>query len=160
MQPAISPQVEFELPTAGASTLTFDIKMKTKTLLVFLLLLLPCVFGAEKAAETREHALRYFSGTVVRASVSKSYYWQSVAHSCPTCNDPIHDIITVFKVEESYSGGVPVGTEICCFHRSQTEKSLKPGDVCIFPATAPISQVQHLDTGDLVPVAEISKRQR
>jgi hypothetical protein len=134
--------------------------MKTKTLLVLLLLLLPCAFGAEEAAETRKHALRYFSGTVVRASVSKSYYWQSVAHSCPTCNDPIHDIITVFKVEESYSGGVPVGTEICCFHRSQIEKNLKPGDVYIFAAKAPINQLQHLDTGDLVPVAEILKLER
>ena len=134
--------------------------MKTKTLLVFLLLLLPCVFGAEKAAEMREHALRYFTGTVVRASVSKSYYWQSVPHSCAICKDPIHDIMTVFKVEESYSGGVPVGTEILCLHRSQIEKSLKPGDVYIFPVGAPINQVQFLDTGELVPVAEISKRQR
>ena len=136
--------------------------MNIKTLLAFHLFLLPCVFGAEKAEGTREHALRYFSGehSIIRASVSKSYYWQSSTHKCPTCSEPVHEIITIFKVEESYAGDLPVGTEICCFHRSQIEKSLKPGDMYIFPTTPPATQVQHLDTGVLVPVAEISKRYR
>ena len=123
--------------------------------------------AAEKEAvnpeDIKKHALRYLGGegeSVVRVSVVKSYYWQTVKHQCKVCTNPIHHIITIFKVEESYSGKIPEGMKICCFHKRTDTKGLKIGAVYLFSMNVPVGQVRHLDSGELVPVAEISKRWR
>ena len=133
-----------------------------KTLLLTLFLLIPHLNADEKVNENRKHALEYFEGkrAIVKVSVSKSYFWQTRIHKCKTCTNPVHDIITIFKVVETYKGKIPVGTEICCFHQRTDKKSLKQGDVYVFDMPAAPGQVQLLDTGMLVPFKELLKRKR
>ena len=133
-----------------------------KTLLLTIFLLIPHLNAEEKVDEHQKHALKYFEGkrAIVKVSVSKSYFWQTTIHKCDICTKSVHDIITIFKVVETYKGKVPVGAEICCHHRRTDKKSLKEGDVYVFDLTAASDQVQFLDVGMLVPFKELLKRER
>ncbi|MEO5917388.1 MAG: hypothetical protein ABIS50_24375 [Luteolibacter sp.] len=131
----------------------------------FYAILFPLLVGSLAAAvepTLKDHALRYFGQkeNVIMVSVVKSWFMQVREFKHSNEVERSNEIITVFRVEEAYKGALPVGFEICCFHRDMEKKHLEVGSKFIFETATPLEQVHFLDTGELVPIEKISKLNR